>query len=199
MTTTDDPIRVLLVDDLDENLLALPAHDDVDPRRLGKDLLEHEGRVDAAQDRHRVRRPRASSGPSWCRAPASVRPAPANVGRAATSTCRSSSIRRCRHPPATPPCAATGRPAGAAPVQRAAGSAARAGWGRCCRPASIRRWTCAGRNTSPRHGARNGASRPPMLGREPGSRSDPWRPTRRHPFSPSPRFRVLLPSCPHGM
>ncbi len=44
------------LNEVDENLLALPAHDDVDPRRLGKDLLEHEGRVDAAQDRHRVRR-----------------------------------------------------------------------------------------------------------------------------------------------
>jgi hypothetical protein len=42
-------------DQLDEDLLALAAHDDVDPGRLGKHLLEHEGRMHAAEDADRVR------------------------------------------------------------------------------------------------------------------------------------------------
>jgi hypothetical protein len=37
------------IDQVDEDLLALAAHDHVDPRRFGKHLLVHEGGVDAAE------------------------------------------------------------------------------------------------------------------------------------------------------
>lgn len=37
-------------DEVDENLLAFPTHDGVDPRRLAEDLILHEGRMDAAQN-----------------------------------------------------------------------------------------------------------------------------------------------------
>ena len=42
-------------DHFDEDLLALAAHDGVDPGRFAQHLLEHEGRVDAAEQRHDVR------------------------------------------------------------------------------------------------------------------------------------------------
>ena len=34
---------------VEQDFLALAAHDDVDPGRLGEHLLEHEGAMDAAQ------------------------------------------------------------------------------------------------------------------------------------------------------
>ena len=41
--------------EIDEDFLALAAHDHVDPRRFAQHLLEHEGGMDAAQHAHRLR------------------------------------------------------------------------------------------------------------------------------------------------
>jgi hypothetical protein len=41
-------------DQLAEDLLALAADDDIDPRRFGKNLLVHEGGVDAAEHPERI-------------------------------------------------------------------------------------------------------------------------------------------------